>query len=78
VRPAHQLIATIKAATQGNPLFIQEVLHHLVQQDALQERGGYVVTHAFASDLRLPEHVTGAIAARIHHEIFIIVDHGRS
>jgi predicted ATPase len=65
VRPSHQLIATISEATQGNPLFIQEVFHHLVQQDALQERGGYVVTTASASDLQLPEHVTGAIATRI-------------
>jgi class 3 adenylate cyclase/DNA-binding CsgD family transcriptional regulator/tetratricopeptide (TPR) repeat protein len=65
VRPSHQLIATISEATQGNPLFIQEVFHHLVQQDALQERGGYVVTTASASDLQLPKHVTGAIAARI-------------
>ena len=65
VRPSHQLVATINAATQGNPLFIQEVLHHLVQQEALQERGGYVITAVSPSDLQLPEHVTGAIAARI-------------
>lgn len=65
VRASHQLIATINEATQGNPLFIQEVLHHLVQQDALQERGGYVVTTAASSDLQLPKDVTGAIATRI-------------
>jgi class 3 adenylate cyclase/tetratricopeptide (TPR) repeat protein len=64
VRPSHQLIATINEATQGNPLFIQEIFHHLLQQEALQERGGYVVATASASDLRLPEHVTDAIAAR--------------
>src|SRR5262249_27091391 len=64
VVPSHQPIATINEATQGNPLFIQEIFHVLLQQEALQERGGYVVATASASDLRLPEHVTDAIAAR--------------
>jgi len=64
MRPSHQLTATVYEATQGNPLFIQEVLHHLVQQDALQEQGRYVVTTASPADLRLPEHVMAAIIAR--------------
>jgi class 3 adenylate cyclase/tetratricopeptide (TPR) repeat protein len=63
-RPSHQLTVTVSDATHGNPLFIQEVMHHLVQQDALEEQGGYVVTTTAASDLRLPEQVTGAIVAR--------------
>ena len=63
-RPSHQLTATVSGATQGNPLFIQEVLHHLVQRHALQEQGGYLVTSTDAADLRLPAQVTGAIVAR--------------
>jgi tetratricopeptide (TPR) repeat protein len=63
--PSHQLTATVMQATQGNPLFIQEVFQHMVQQEALEERGGYVVTTASPSDLRLPEEVTSAIATRI-------------
>src|SRR5262249_17295291 len=63
-RPSHQLVATVSQATQGNPLFIQEVLHQLVEQNALQERGGYFVTTLAPADLRLPEQVTEAIAAR--------------
>jgi class 3 adenylate cyclase/tetratricopeptide (TPR) repeat protein len=63
-RPSHQLTATISEATRGNPLFIQEVLHDLIQQDALEEQGGYLVTPASSADLRLPDHVTGAIVAR--------------
>jgi class 3 adenylate cyclase/tetratricopeptide (TPR) repeat protein/type II secretory pathway predicted ATPase ExeA len=63
-RPSHQLLATVQEATQGNPLFIQEVVHHLVQQEALQERGGYLFTAAAPADLPLPEQVTGAILAR--------------
>jgi class 3 adenylate cyclase/tetratricopeptide (TPR) repeat protein len=64
-RPSHQLIATVSEATQGNPLFIQEVLHHLIQQQTLQERGGYLVTTASPADLRLPDQVTSAIVTRI-------------
>lgn len=60
-RPSHQLTVTVSDATHGNPLFIQEVMHHLVQQDALEEQGGYVVTTTAASELRLPDQVTGAI-----------------
>jgi predicted ATPase len=66
LRPSHQLIATVSGATQGNPLFIQEVLHHLMQEDALRERGGYVVATTAAADLRLPDQVTGAIVRRMH------------
>ena len=62
--PSHQLTATVNDATHGNPLFIQEVMHHLLSQAALQEQGGFVVTTAAASDLRLPDQVTGAIVAR--------------
>ncbi|MBI3302300.1 MAG: AAA family ATPase, partial [Deltaproteobacteria bacterium] len=63
-RPSHQLVTTVNEATQGNPLFIQEVLHHLVKQNALEKRAGYVVTTVSPSDLRLPEQVTVAIATR--------------
>jgi len=64
VHASHQLTATVSEATQGNPLFVQEVLDHLVRQDALQEQGGYLVTTAAAPDLRLPDQVTSAIVAR--------------
>ena len=64
VRPSQQLTATVSAATRGNPLFIQEVLHHLVKQDALQRRGGYLVTTTSPADLQLPEHVMGALILR--------------
>src|SRR5207247_1501905 len=63
-RPSHQLVTTVHTVTQGNPLFIQEVVHQLWQQGALQERHGYTVTTASLADLRLPEHVTEAVAAR--------------
>jgi class 3 adenylate cyclase/tetratricopeptide (TPR) repeat protein len=77
-RPSHQLTVTVSDATHGNPLFIQEVMHHLVRQDALQEQGGYIVTTTAASELRLPDQVTGAIAARAeglsesHRKVFTL------
>jgi serine/threonine protein kinase/class 3 adenylate cyclase/tetratricopeptide (TPR) repeat protein len=64
-RPSQQLTATVSEATRGNPLFVQEVFHHLMQQDTLQERGRYLVTTAAPTDLRLPKHMTMAIDARI-------------
>jgi class 3 adenylate cyclase/tetratricopeptide (TPR) repeat protein len=63
-RPAQQLVATIAQATQGNPLFIQEVLHHLLKKGALEERGGHFVATVPAADLHLPAQVTSAITAR--------------
>jgi tetratricopeptide (TPR) repeat protein len=65
-RPSHQLVATVSQATQGNPLFVQEVFHHLAKHEALQERAGYTVTAVSPADLRLPEQVTTAIANRVH------------
>jgi predicted ATPase len=66
VRPPQQLTATVSAATRGNPLFIQEVLHHLVKQDALQRRGGYLVTTTSPADLQLPEDGMGALILRTY------------
>ena len=65
-RPSHQLVATVTDSTQGNPLFVQEVLHHLVRQDALQEQGGYVVTATAPIDFRFPEQMTAATLTRAH------------
>jgi class 3 adenylate cyclase/tetratricopeptide (TPR) repeat protein len=65
-RPSHQLVATVTDATQGNPLFVQEVLHHLVRQDALQEQGGYLVTATAPIDFKFPEQMTAATLTRAH------------
>ena len=64
-RPSHQLIATVTDATQGNPLFVQEVLHDLIRQQALREQGGYLVTVIAPTDFTLPEQMTAAIAGRV-------------
>ena len=62
--PSHQLVATVSEATRGNPLFVQEVLHHLVRRNALKVSGGFMVTTTAPADLQLPAQVTTAIAAR--------------
>ncbi len=64
-RPSHTLVTMISEATQGNPLFVQEVLHHLAQQGGLYDRGGYVATQASAPDLHIPEHLTAALETRV-------------
>ncbi len=64
-RPAHQLVTTVAEATRGNPLFVQEAIHHLTASGAIAERGGYLVTTVPASDLKLPQQVTEAIATRV-------------
>ena len=63
-RPSHQLTAAVSGATHGNPLFVQEVLHHLLREHAIQEQGGYLVTPIASSDLRLPDQVSAAILSR--------------
>jgi len=63
--PSHQLTATVNQVTQGNPMFIQEVFHHMVQRDTLAQRGGYLVTTVSPADLRLPKEMTSAISDRI-------------
>lgn len=62
--PTHQLVTTVSEATHGNPLFIQEALHYLVHSGALEERAGYLMASVSPADLRLPDQITTAIAAR--------------
>lgn len=63
-RPSQQLVTTVLEATQGNPLFVQEVVQHLLTQNLLCERAGYLATTVAPADLQLPEKLTSAIG---HH-----------
>ncbi len=66
MRPSYQFFGTLNNATHGNPLFTQEIVHHLVHKGALQEQGGYLVADtASMATLQLPERVTDAIAIRL-------------
>ncbi len=64
--PSYQLLNMLCEATRGNPLFLQAAVHHLEQQNALQECGGYVITTTSTPDeVRIPEHMTAFFASRI-------------
>ena len=63
-RPSHQMIALVSEATCGNPLFVQEVVHHLVRRGAIDERGGRSASMVSALDVVLPPDLAGAIAVR--------------
>src|SRR5262249_53216860 len=62
--PTHQLVTTVSATTRGNPLFIQELLHHLVKHGALRRRGGYLAALGDLGAVRLPKELTSVIGAR--------------
>jgi DNA-binding CsgD family transcriptional regulator/tetratricopeptide (TPR) repeat protein/energy-coupling factor transporter ATP-binding protein EcfA2 len=64
-RCSHQLVVTVRVATQGNPLFVQEAMRYLETRGGIKERGGYLVTTLPASELKLPEQITDAISARV-------------
>jgi len=62
--PSRQLLHTFSEVTRGSPLFVQEILRHLVQRKALRQQHGRVETIASPTELRLPERVTDAILLR--------------
>ncbi len=61
---SRQLTALVTRTSGGNPLFVQELAHHLSEQGALQERGGYLVTTVAPDTLRLPDDLGAAIGGR--------------
>ncbi len=66
VRPTRQLVRAVYEATHGIPLFIEEMIPHLMQSGALYTRSGSLATRRSAVDtLQLPTHIADAIAVRI-------------
>ncbi len=65
-RPTQQLVSAVQEATQGIPLYIEEVVHHLRHSGALYTRSGYLsVRHRALETLQLPPSIAEAIAERI-------------
>ena len=64
-RPSHQLVVTVREATRGNPLFVQEAMANLAATGAIDEKGGYLVATVSPDQLKLPDEVSDAIEARI-------------
>jgi tetratricopeptide (TPR) repeat protein len=63
-RPSNQLVRMIQETTEGNPLFIREVLARLDRQGALREQRGFLTSTVSAAELGMPKSVTSAIAER--------------
>lgn len=49
----------------GNPLFIEELIHSLIEDGTIQKRENQYVLNAKASELKVPDTIQGIIAARI-------------
>jgi class 3 adenylate cyclase/tetratricopeptide (TPR) repeat protein len=62
--PAH-VADRILAPAEGNPFFVEEMLAMLVEQGAIQERGGRWVEADRLASTSLPDSVHGVIAARL-------------
>jgi class 3 adenylate cyclase/tetratricopeptide (TPR) repeat protein len=55
----------VLASAEGNPFFVEELLHMLIEQGALERRGDGWATADALAELPLPDSIHGVIAARI-------------
>ncbi|MEA3179394.1 MAG: hypothetical protein QOI59_2917 [Gammaproteobacteria bacterium] len=64
-RVSDELARRVYARTGGNPFFLEEVCHALLEQGALAERNGEAVPAMKADTLRLPDTVQAVIRSRL-------------
>ena len=64
-RPPAGLVAMIGRATDRNPFFVEELLHHLVETGAIDPRTGRWPAAAAIGDLGIPEGVRQVLAQRL-------------
>jgi class 3 adenylate cyclase len=57
--------ARIVAASEGNPLFVEQLLSMLIDSDRLVERDGHWVAASDLSDLAIPPSIHALLAARL-------------
>ncbi len=62
-RPSQRMVAMLHTATQGNPLFIEEIFHDLYRRERLHEQNGYL--DIVTPNLSLPQQVTNTIRSRL-------------
>jgi class 3 adenylate cyclase len=60
-----ELVAALDAETEGNPFFLIEVLAHLAESGAYEQRGGRWVATRAISELGLPEGVREVVGRRL-------------
>jgi class 3 adenylate cyclase len=63
--PSHGLVEHLTAITGGNPLFVHEIVHWLLQEGALESRGGISVSTIDPAAIALPEAVVQAIESKV-------------
>jgi tetratricopeptide (TPR) repeat protein len=49
----------------GNPLYIEEFVHHLLENGSIRIKDGHYVLDVDASDIQIPDTIEGIIAARM-------------
>ncbi|MGH9005024.1 MAG: ATP-binding protein, partial [Acidimicrobiia bacterium] len=62
---AQELPAVVWRETDGNPFFVAEVLRHLSESRAIEQRDGRWVLHADVGDLGIPEGVRDVVGRRL-------------
>lgn len=63
--PVPELRDLILNRTGGNPLFVEEFTHALLENDAIQKEGCQYVLSRIGSELQVPDTIRGIIAARM-------------
>src|SRR5205823_8202712 len=56
---------TVWTETEGNPFFVAEVLRHLSESGAIEQRNGRWVTTGQVEDLGIPESVRNVVGRRL-------------
>jgi tetratricopeptide (TPR) repeat protein len=49
----------------GNPLYIEEFVHHLLENGSIQQKDGIYILNVEISDIQIPDTIEGIIAARM-------------
>jgi len=60
-----ELRKRVLAAAEGNPLFVEEIVEHLVDQGVLARTGGEIVEVAPEAEVTIPDTVRAVLAARV-------------
>ena len=64
-RVASELSELIVSRATGNPLFIEELTHSLLENNSIQMNNSQYVLRANTSDIQVPDTIQGIIAARM-------------
>jgi class 3 adenylate cyclase len=63
--PTSELKEAVLTKTGGNPLFVEELIHSLLENRAIRKDGRYYSLNSLESTIKLPDTIQGIIASRI-------------